>query len=96
MSSLCALSDLSVVTRHKTDKLATKLVYDRNGAIKESGVKIARPVGTTVTLERLFHTLPVRRKEFQRNIKKEFAKMINLVNAYCLVSVKARLIKIIG
>ena len=27
-------------------------------------------VGTTVTLHRLFHTLPVRHKEFTRNLKK--------------------------
>jgi len=27
-------------------------------------------VGTTVTLHQLFHTLPVRHKEFQRNLKK--------------------------
>ena len=27
-------------------------------------------VGTTVTLHNLFHTLPVRHKEFQRNLKK--------------------------
>nr|KAG5697196.1 hypothetical protein BaRGS_002205 [Batillaria attramentaria] len=34
--------------------------------------------GTTVTLQNLFHTLPVRHREFQRNLKKEFGKMIQL------------------
>jgi len=33
-------------------------------------VCFVQQVGTTVTLHQLFHTLPVRHKEFQRNLKK--------------------------
>ncbi|XP_046688223.1 LOW QUALITY PROTEIN: mismatch repair endonuclease PMS2-like, partial [Homalodisca vitripennis] len=43
-------------------------------------------VGTTVTLENIFSTLPVRQKEFHRNLKREFVKMTQLLYAYCLVS----------
>ena len=41
--------------------------------------------GTTVAVGHLFAALPVRHKEFQRNIKKEFAKLTSLLQAYCLV-----------
>ena len=43
-------------------------------------------VGTTVCVEELFSTLPVRHKEFVRNAKKEFARMVQTLTAYCLVS----------
>ena len=40
--------------------------------------------GTTVQLTNLFATLPVRRRELQRNIKREFGKALGLLNAYAL------------
>jgi DNA mismatch repair ATPase MutL len=36
-------------------------------------------VGTTVSLHNLFHSLPVRYKEFQRNIKKVYNSLSSLV-----------------
>ena len=47
--------------------------------------------GTTVSLGQLFHTLPVRHKEFQRNLKKEYAKMIQVLNAYCLIATNVKI-----
>lgn len=40
--------------------------------------------GTTVTIENLFAPLPVRRKELERNIKREFGKALSLLHAYAL------------
>ena len=40
--------------------------------------------GTTVTLANLFISLPVRRKEFERNVKRESGKALALFNAYAL------------
>ena len=37
-------------------------------------------LGTTVVLENLFSTLPVRHKEFIRNLKREFGKMVQVKN----------------
>ena len=42
-------------------------------------------VGTTVSLQNLFSSLPVRQKEFHRNLRREFSKMTQLLYAYCLV-----------
>ena len=35
--------------------------------------------------------MPVRLKEFQRNVKKEFNKMVHNLNAYCLISTGVRI-----
>ncbi|XP_062542744.1 mismatch repair endonuclease PMS2 [Armigeres subalbatus] len=91
LSSLCALSDMVIVTRHETAPHGTKLELDHRGGIKKRS-PIARAVGTTVSLSNLFSTLPVRKKEFQKNIKREFIKMCQILQAYCLVSVGVRII----
>ncbi|MCO5570235.1 hypothetical protein L7F22_023954 [Adiantum nelumboides] len=47
LSSLCALGDLSVVTRTKNEPVATHLQFDHSGSIISQKSE-ARPVGTTV------------------------------------------------
>ncbi|KAF2905218.1 hypothetical protein ILUMI_00942 [Ignelater luminosus] len=86
LSSLCALSNLTIVTRHSLAEYATKIQYDLNGKIINES-PAAREQGTTVALENLFSTLPVRRKEFIKNLKREYSKMCQLLYAYCLVSI---------
>uniref|UniRef100_A0A8V8TQR6 PMS1 homolog 2, mismatch repair system component n=1 Tax=Homo sapiens TaxID=9606 RepID=A0A8V8TQR6_HUMAN len=44
-------------------------MFDHNGKIIQK-TPYPRPRGTTVSVQQLFSTLPVRHKEFQRNIKK--------------------------
>ncbi|XP_005879477.1 PREDICTED: mismatch repair endonuclease PMS2 [Myotis brandtii] len=85
LSSLCALSDVTISTCHSSAKVGTRLVFDHNGKITQK-TPFPRPRGTTVSVQQLFHTLPVRHKEFQRNIKKEFAKMVHVLHAYCIIS----------
>ncbi|XP_072044566.1 mismatch repair endonuclease PMS2-like [Amphiura filiformis] len=85
LSSLCALSDLIITTCHKSQSVGTKIEYDHNGAIKKQS-PCPRQQGTTVLLQNLFYTLPVRHKEFLRNVKKEFTKMVQLLQAYCIIS----------
>lgn len=84
LSSLCALSNLTIITCHKSADIATKITYDHAGLIT-SETPTAREAGTTVTLSHLFCTLPVRKKEFTKNLKREFSKMCQLLYAYCLV-----------
>ncbi|XP_055602995.1 mismatch repair endonuclease PMS2 [Uranotaenia lowii] len=91
LSSLCALSDMVIVTKHETASHGTKLELNHNGEITRKS-PCARSTGTTVSLTNLFSTLPVRRKEFQKNIKREFIKMCQILQAYCLVSVGVRVI----
>ncbi|NWH76022.1 PMS2 endonuclease, partial [Piaya cayana] len=90
LSSLCALSDVTILTCHKSANVGTRLVFDHNGKITQK-TPFPRQQGTTVNVQQLFYTLPVRHKEFQRNIKKEYAKMVQLLQAYCIVSKGVRI-----
>ncbi|KAL4624573.1 mismatch repair endonuclease PMS2 [Arapaima gigas] len=90
LSSLCALSDLSVVTCHESAKVGTRLVFDHSGLLCQRSPQ-PRQRGTTVSLQQLFSTLPVRYKEFQRNIKKEYTKMIHILQSYCIISTGVRI-----
>ncbi|NXC38232.1 PMS2 endonuclease, partial [Penelope pileata] len=90
LSSLCALSDVTISTCHKSAKVGTRLVFDHNGKITQR-TPYPRQQGTTVSIQQLFYTLPVRHKEFQRNIKKEYAKMVQILQAYCIISKGVRI-----
>uniref|UniRef100_A0A8C6TNT0 Mismatch repair endonuclease PMS2 n=1 Tax=Neogobius melanostomus TaxID=47308 RepID=A0A8C6TNT0_9GOBI len=90
LSSLCALSDLMVITCHASSQVGTKLVFDCKGHLVQKSPQ-PRQQGTTVSLQQLFYTLPVRHKEFQRNIKKEYAKMIQVLQSYCIISTGVRI-----
>ncbi|VAI57963.1 hypothetical protein VPH35_111036 [Triticum aestivum] len=91
LSSLCALGKLTVETRTKDESVGTHLEFEHSGVVI-SERKIARQVGTTVTIEKLFSTLPVRGKEFSRNIKKEYGKVVSLLHAYALIAKGVRLL----
>ncbi|KAM3592279.1 uncharacterized protein V6R79_016218 [Siganus canaliculatus] len=90
LSSLCALSNLSVVTCHASSQVGTKLVFDHKGHLAQQSPH-PRQQGTTVSLQQLFYTLPVRHKEFQRNIKKEYAKAMHVLQSYCIISTGVRI-----
>ncbi|XP_041818683.1 mismatch repair endonuclease PMS2 isoform X2 [Chelmon rostratus] len=90
LSSLCALSNLSVVTCHESSQVGTKLVFDHKGHLVQQSPH-PRQQGSTVSLQQLFYTLPVRHKEFQRNIKKEYARMIHILQSYCIISTGVRI-----
>ena len=90
MFKLLLCSKLSIVTHHSTQAAATRLEYDHNGKLI-SKTFCARDLGTSVSLENLFSTLPVRHREFLRNIKREFTKLVHVLQAYCLISTGVRI-----
>ncbi|KAJ9116412.1 hypothetical protein QFC22_004854 [Naganishia vaughanmartiniae] len=87
LSALCALSQSVTIctSTQETQPLGRILKFGRDGTLVDSNGKIARQRGTTVTVEKLFSPLPVRRKEFERNAKRDFAKALGLLTAYALV-----------
>ncbi|KAF1782112.1 DNA mismatch repair protein Pms1/Pms2 [Phytophthora cactorum] len=84
LSSICELAaSFTVCTRTHNEAVGVLLEYDASGAlVKET--KKARPVGTTVTVEELFKPLAVRYKDFKRNIKKHYAKLLKVLQAYAV------------
>ncbi|EFA79872.1 MutL DNA mismatch repair protein [Heterostelium album PN500] len=91
LSSLCALADVTIVTRAASAPTATKLIYDQNGAIV-SQTSVAREVGTTVTLTSPFRKMPVRHQELKRNLKREYSKIQLVLQTYAVISVGVRLV----
>ncbi|KAE8671299.1 DNA mismatch repair protein PMS1 [Hibiscus syriacus] len=91
LSSLCSLGILTIETRTKNEPVATHLTFDHSGVLIAEK-KIARQIGTTVTVKKLFSNLPVRNKEFHRNIRKEYGKLISLLTAYALTAKGVRLV----
>ena len=85
LSSLCALSKFTVATCLASDvPKGTRLDFEPSGKLKGKSV-IATQKGTAVTVEKLFHNLPVRRRELERNIKREWGKVIGLLNQYACI-----------
>jgi DNA mismatch repair protein PMS2 len=63
----------------------TKLEFEMSGKLKETSV-VASQKGTTVIAEKLFGSLPVRRRELERNVKREYSKVLGILNAYACIS----------
>ena len=64
--------------------------FDSNGIIV-SRKSEPRGVGTTAIFQDIFHTFPVRQKELMRNIKKEYVKVIHMLQSYALGGKNVRL-----
>jgi DNA mismatch repair protein PMS2 len=85
LSSLCALSTFTVVTCLQSEApRGSKLEFDTSGKLKSTSM-VAAQRGTTVSVENLFRNLPVRRRELERNIKREWGKVISLLNQYACI-----------
>eukprot|EP00698_Gefionella_okellyi_P015149 TRINITY_DN425_c0_g1_i1.p1 TRINITY_DN425_c0_g1~~TRINITY_DN425_c0_g1_i1.p1 ORF type:complete len:850 (-),score=207.53 TRINITY_DN425_c0_g1_i1:49-2520(-) len=89
MNSLCALARVTVLTRTSNQDVGARLSFASDGSIISQSAA-PRDVGTTVTLTNLFESLPVRAREFRKNIKREFAKLLNVLQAYAIICNKTR------
>ncbi|KAK0722134.1 hypothetical protein B0T26DRAFT_701449 [Lasiosphaeria miniovina] len=91
LSSLCALSHFSVVTCTQQEApRATRLEFESSGRLKSTTV-VSGQKGTLVSVEDLFRNLPVRRRELERNIKRDWTKVIGLLNQYACVQTGVKL-----
>nr|WJN24956.1 mismatch repair protein [Sporisorium sorghi] len=87
LSSLCALAKVTIHTATSDQApMGTILQLNRSGKVDSDTGKAARQRGTTITIEGLFKSLPVRRKEFEKNLKREYTKAQNLLQAYALIT----------
>jgi hypothetical protein len=75
---------LRIPFRTAAEPVATELVFDHSGRLARSK-KVARAVGTTVAVAKLFSPLPVRYREFTRNVKREYGKLLTLLQVGALV-----------
>lgn len=100
LSSLCALSEMVTVATATEPPLGMSLEMEPSGKVHKRNKVARQVCslwvdilptnltlfqrGTTVIVSNLFLPLPVRRKEFDRNAKREFGKALALLNAYAL------------
>jgi DNA mismatch repair protein PMS2 len=77
---------LHIVTARAVDgPKGTRLEFEQSGKLKRRSV-VAAKQGTTVVVESLFYNLPVRRKELEKTIKREYSKALTLLSAYACIS----------
>src|ERR1700712_1934588 len=85
LSSLCALSRFTVITCMAQDApKGTKLEFEVSGKLKGTSV-VAAQKGTVVSVENLFNNLPVRRRELERNIKREWNRVVTVLGQYACI-----------
>ena len=90
LSSLCALSSFHLTTARDVDApKGTKLDFDVSGKIAGRTL-IASQKGTLSTVEDIFKNLPVRRKELEKNVKREYVKALGLLHSYACISTGVR------
>ncbi|KAL9024580.1 MAG: hypothetical protein Q9196_006413, partial [Gyalolechia fulgens] len=90
LSSLCALSTFHIVTARADEApKGTRLDFETSGQLKATSV-VASQKGTTVAVERLFANLPVRRRELEENIKREYGKVLGVLQAYACISTSVK------
>ncbi|KAE8209110.1 hypothetical protein CF327_g6865 [Tilletia walkeri] len=86
LSSLCALASVTMHTATEPEApVGTLLTFDKTGKVTPGHRKQPRQRGTTVTICDLFKGFPVRRREFEKNIKREYAKAQGVIQAYALI-----------
>ncbi|KZF23429.1 DNA mismatch repair protein MutL [Xylona heveae TC161] len=90
LSSLCALSEFHVITARAQDApKASRLDFEVSGKLKHTSI-VAGQKGTLVVVGNLFHNLPVRRRELEKTIKREYGKVLGLLHAYACISVNVK------
>lgn len=85
---VCA--SLTIITRARDDPSATSLTFAQDGSLARSA-PAARPVGTTATVTRVFHALPVRRKNALANQAREIARCVAVVQALAIIATHTRI-----
>ncbi|KAJ5755486.1 hypothetical protein N7533_005029 [Penicillium manginii] len=68
---------------------ANKLNFEASGKLAKTQI-VAGQKGTTASVEGIFKRLPVRRRELEKNIKREYGKVLNLLHAYACISAGVR------
>lgn len=84
LAALANIAVLSMTTRTEDMEVGFRLDFDSSGEVCSKSM-FPREHGTTVTVTDVFKNLPVRKEDFSRNIKREYGKLLPLVQAYALI-----------
>ncbi|HSW87833.1 MAG TPA: DNA mismatch repair endonuclease MutL [Candidatus Saccharimonadales bacterium] len=87
LSSISAISNLTIKSKTKAASEGTE-VGIKNGVVEKVS-PVGIPIGTTMHVEQLFHTVPVRKK-FLKTQATEFRHIVEIVTQYALAFPKIR------
>ncbi|WFD35497.1 ATP-binding mismatch repair protein [Malassezia cuniculi] len=91
LAAMCAVGTLVMTTATREQApVATVLEFESSGALKSADKKAARAHGTTAVVSDLFAKLPVRRRELEKHVRREYAKAHALIQAYALITAGVR------
>ncbi|KAJ2699956.1 ATP-binding mismatch repair protein, partial [Coemansia spiralis] len=91
LSSLCTAATVTVTTAtRETAPAGTQLEYAGDGELAMQ-TAVARERGTTVMIEGLFAKWPVRLQDLRKNIRREYLRLVALVEQYAIISDGVRL-----
>ena len=92
LNALCELSHkLTVITKKNNEQVGNLLEFGKNGELT-SQKPTSRTKGTTVIVDKLFDVLPVRRGEMIRNVKKQYQKLLKVIQSYAVISVGTKIV----
>lgn len=74
-----------ITSRAEEAPRGSRLDFEVSGKLKGTQV-VHSQKGTTAVVEGLFRGLPVRRRELEKNIKREYGKVLALLQAYACIS----------
>ncbi|QIX00797.1 hypothetical protein AMS68_006314 [Peltaster fructicola] len=90
LSSLCALANVHIVTARAQDgAIGHRLDFEKSGKLRGRTVTAAQK-GTIVSVENIFHSLPVRRKDLEKNCKREWSKVLSFMYSYACIGIGVR------
>ncbi|KAJ2065217.1 ATP-binding mismatch repair protein [Coemansia sp. S146] len=86
LSSLCAVATVTIVTAtRESAPMGMSLEYDHSGELVGS-TAVARERGTTVVVSGLFARWPVRLADLKKNARREYTRLVGLVEQYSIIS----------
>ena len=78
MNAISSVASISIITKHQDDEIGWK---KENDSIQ----LYPRERGTTVKIKNLFHSLPVRKIDFEKNYKLQYNRAINGLTEYAII-----------
>ncbi|KAJ2502493.1 ATP-binding mismatch repair protein [Coemansia sp. RSA 1972] len=90
LSSLCSVAQVTITTATRDSApMGTELEYNASGELTKQ-TQVARERGTTVRLTQLFAKWPVRHQDLKKNIRREYLRLVSLVEQYAIISDNVR------
>ncbi|MBC7811298.1 MAG: DNA mismatch repair endonuclease MutL, partial [Burkholderiales bacterium] len=89
LSSVASVSRLTVTTRHRDEKMGTKLRLEGGQLLQRQAV--GAPVGTVITVENLFYNTPARLK-FLKGENTEKRQIASIVTRYAMAYPQVRFV----